>query len=157
MNGQNPINPVEALSSQSHIYATKGSSVWLHWSYTYVGDGRDGFLLLAYRVQIVGYRTVSNSSIQPLAKRIGQSGALILESPVPVPFNGRVEVISVNSTIVIHGLQYNDSTYQFSSIVKVVLDAGAGFVTNNFTLSPVISITINGMSCCNAISFCNTI
>ena len=69
-----------------------------HWNYTYLGDGYREAVLLPYREQRIGFRTVSNSSIQPLIKMPGQNGALTLESSIPAPFNGRVEVISSNST-----------------------------------------------------------
>ena len=108
----------------------------------YLGGG----LVPTYREQAILINSTSQSIGHVLAKRIGQSGALTLESPVPSPFNGRVEVISSNSTLVIHGLQYNDSTYQFSSYVNVDLDVGAGPRTNTFNLRPVVSITVNGMS-----------
>ena len=101
--------------------------------------------MLTYREQFIGFKNASNSSIQALAKRIGQNGALRLESPVPAPFNGRVEVISSNSTLVIHNLQYNDSTYQFSSYLTMNVDVGVGAMTNKFELMPVVSITVNGM------------
>ena len=140
------LSPVEANSSPSHIIATKGSSVWLHWNYTYVGDGRHGMLIITYKEQITGFNSTLQPSIKTLAKRAGQNGALTLESPVPAPFNGRVGVISANSTLVINGLQYNDSTYIFSSSVSVDLDAGGGAVSNIFVLKPVVSITVNGMS-----------
>ena len=144
VNGQ--LSPVEANSSPSHIIATKGSSVWLHWNYTYVGDGVHGFFRLTYREQTIGFNSTSQLSIETLAKRTGQNGALTLESPVPAPFNGRVQVIPVNSTLVMHGLQYNDSTYQFSSSVSVDTDAGGGAITSIFLLKPVVSITVTGMS-----------
>ena len=143
MNGQSVVNPVEARSSPSHISATKGSSIWLHWNYTYVGDGT--------------HNNGNNRVTTRLEEQKYKGNDQVLESPVPVPFNGRVEVISVNSTLVIHGLQYNDSTYQFSSYVNVGLDAGGGPEAHPFPLKPVVSITVNGMSCCNAILFCNTI
>ena len=146
MNGQNFINPVEASSSPSHVIATKRSSAWLHWNYTYAGDGRHWLIISTYKEQIIGFNSTSQPTIQTLAKRTGQNGALTLESPVPAPFNGRVDVISANSTLVIHGLQYNDSTYQFSSSVSVDVDGGRGAVTNIVVLKPVVSITVNGMS-----------
>ena len=146
MNGQ-LLSPVEVNSSPSHIIARKGSSLWMHWNYTYVGDGPSGSVVtLSYKEQIIGFNSTSQTTIQTLAKRNGQSGTLTLESPVPAPFNGRVDVISANSTFVIHGVQYNDSTYQFSSSVSVDIDAGGGVVTNIFVLKPVVSITVNGMS-----------
>ena len=145
VNGQ-ILSPVEANSSPSHVVTIKGSSFWMHWNYTYAGDGRHGIITLTYKQQIIGFNTTLQPSIQTLAKRTGQNGALTLESPVPAPFNGRVGVISANSTFVIHDLQYNDSTYPFSSIVKVDSDGGGGAVTNTFVLKPVVSVTVNGMN-----------
>ena len=145
MNGK-ILRPVEASSSPSHIIATKGSSVWMHWNNTYAGDGVYGPITVSYKEQIIVLNSTSQRSIETIAKRTGQHGALTLESPVPAPFNGRVGVISANSTLVIHGLQYNDSTYQFSSSVSVDVDAGGGVVTTKSVLKPVVSITVNGMS-----------
>ena len=105
-----------------------------------------GGLVTTYREQTILVNSTSQTIGHVIAKRIGQSGALTLESSAPSPFNGRVEVISSNSTLAIHGLQYNDSTYQFSSTVTVDVNLGAGFVTNNYDLVPVVSITVNGMS-----------
>ena len=105
-----------------------------------------GGLVTTYREQAILVNSKSQSIGHVLAKRIGQNGALTLESPVPSPFIGRVEMIPSNSTLVIHELQYNDSTYQFSSYVNVDLDVGAGPRTNKYTLVPVVSITVNGMS-----------
>ena len=156
VNGQ-VVTPVEAHSSPSHIIATKGSSVWLHWNYTYVGDGVQGIVTLTYREQIIRFNSTSQPTVQALPKRTGANGALVLESPVPVPFNGRVEVISANSTIVIRDLLYNDSTYQFSSVVSVDLDAGGTISNSKFHLKPVVSIAVNGMSICNIPLFCNGI
>ena len=145
MNGQ-VLRPVEANSSPSRIIATKGSSVWLHWNYAYDGDGRQGSITLTYKEQIIGFNSTLQPTIQTLANRTGQNGALTLESTVPAPFIGRVGVISANSTLVIHSLQYNDSTYQLSSSVSVDVDVGLGAVTSNFVLKPVVSMIVNGMS-----------
>ena len=144
VNGQ-AVSPVEVNSSPSHIITIKGSTVWMHWNYTYVGDGPSGAIALTYKEQLVRVNSTSQPRIETLAKRTGQNGALTLDSPVPAPFNGRVDVIPGNSTLVIHGLQYNDSTYQFSSSVSVDLDAGGGAVTNIVVLKPVVSITVTGM------------
>ena len=146
MNGQNAITPVEVNSSPSQFIASKGSSVWLHWNYTYIGDGRHGFVTFTYKEQIIGFNAILQPTTQTLAKRNGQNGALTLESPVPAPFNGRASVISANSTFVIHNLQYNDSTYQFSSSVSVDSDVGGGAITNIIALKPLVSITVTGMS-----------
>ena len=144
MNGQ-VVTPVEAHSSPSHIIATKGSSVWLHWNYTYVGDRVQGIFTLTYSEQIIRFNSTSQPTVKALAKRTGGNGALILESPVHVPFNGRVEVISANSTIVIRDLQYNDSAYQFLSVVTVDIDFGGAISNSKFHLRPVVSIAVNGM------------
>ena len=151
------VNPVEANSSPSHIIATKRSSIWLHWNYTYGGDGVQGIVTLTYKEQIIRFNSTSQPTLQALAKRTGANGVLILESPVPVPFNGRVEVISANSTIMIRDLHYNDSAYQFSSVVA--MDADIGGVTSNYNyhLKPVVSIEVNGMSFCHFLLFWNSI
>ena len=147
VNGQAAFTVSEENSSPHHIIAKKGSSVWLHWNYTYIGDGMHlgGGLVTTYREQTILVNSTSQSIGRTLAKRIGQNGALTLESPVPSPFNGRVEMISSNSTLVIHGLQYNDSTYQFSSYVTLEIEYGAGTKTNKIDLKPIVSITVNGM------------
>jgi len=136
----------EANSSPSHIIATKGSAVWLHWNYTYIGDGpTETGITLTYKEQLIRVNSTSQPTIQTLAKRTGQNGALTLESSIPTPFNGRVEVISSNSTLVIHNLQYNDSKYQFSSYVTVDADLGAGARSTINNLRPVVSIKVNGI------------
>ena len=156
VNGQ-ALSPVEANSSPSHIIATKGSSVQLHWNYTYIGDGTYGPTTFTYKEQIIGLNSTSQPTVQTLAKRTGANGALVLESPVPVPFNGRVEAISANSTIVIRDLQYNDSTYQFSSAVTVDGDFGGVISSIKFHLKPVVSIAVNGMSFCHFSLVCNRV
>ena len=139
--------PVISRSSPSLIIATKGSSVLLYWNYTYAGDGRHGSVSLTYKEQIIGF---SNriGTLKALAKRSGQDGVLTLESPVPPPFNGRVQVISSNSTLVIHDLHYDDASYKFSSCVSVDADVGAGPKSNMFDLLPTVVITVYGMKTC---------
>ena len=147
VNGQ-IVTPNETNSSPSQITAIKGSSVWLHWNYTYIGDGtHKGVISVAtnFIEQIIGFNSTSQPSIQVLAKRIGQNGVLTLHSPIPAPFNGRVEVIPSNSTLVIHDLQYNDSSYQFSSYTKVVLAVGGGLDPHFCNLKPVTSVAVNGI------------
>ena len=144
MNGQ--ITPVEAESSPSHIIAMQGSSVWLHWNYTYGGDGLQGVITLTYREQIVGFNSTSQPSVQTLAKRTGQNGALTLESSIPATFTGRLQVIASNNTLVIHNLQYNDSSCQFSSNVKIDSVYSGTATTYDISLRPVVSITVNGMN-----------
>ena len=141
------VNSSKAHSSSSHVITTKGSSVWLHWNYTYIGDGiheKSVYLKSTYKEQIIGINSISRPRFQALAKRIGQNGALTLESPVPAPFSGRVDVISSNSTLVIHDLQYNDSTYRVSSDVNVHIDIDAGPILYEFRLKPVVSLTVFG-------------
>ena len=148
VNGPNPINPVEANSSPSHINATKGSSVWLHWNYTYVGDGRDGrFVTFTYKEQVIGFTSTSQRTIYTVANKTGENGTLALELPTYAPFTGRVEVISSNSTFVIHGLQYNDSNYQFLSMIEVFIRIPGGSPSSSiFNLAPTVSITVKGMT-----------
>ena len=156
MNGE-ALSPVEANSSPSHIIATKGSSVWLHWNYTYVGDGVQGIVTLTYKEQIIGFNSTSQLTVQTLAKRTGANGALTLESPTPAPFNGRVEVILSNSTLVIRDLQYNDSAYQFSSFATVDTDFGSAISSIKVHLKPAVSIEVHGMSSFHFLLFSNSI
>ena len=64
---------------------------------------------------------------------------------MPAPFNEKVTVISSNSTLVIHDLQYNDSKYLFSSVALAAIDFGAGFKLTCYDLRLRVSITVNGM------------
>ena len=136
-----------ANSSPSHFVAVKGSSAWLHWNYTYIGDGAQRKYLkgTCFKEQVIGFSNDSQIAVKRLAVKLGQHGALALEPPVPTPFNGRVEVISSNSTLVIHNLQYNDSAYHFSSTVKVEVNMGAGPTLNVFK-SRYTNITVQGMN-----------
>jgi len=138
----------KANSSPSHINATRGSSVWLHWNYTYIGDGRHGrtvHFVSKYRDQIIGFSSASQHLTQVIAKRSGQGGDLTLELSVPVQLHGRLEAIASNSTLVIHDLQYNDSSYYFSSDVNVNIDIGADHVLHDFHLQPIVSLTVFGV------------
>ena len=141
----------EENSSPSDINSTKGSSIYLHWNYTYIGNGIHGGVTTKYKEQVLGFKVSPNSNIYALAKRNGQNGAVTLESPLPTPFNGRVEVMPLNSTLVIHGLQYNDSKYQFSSAVKVDVDFGAGPKENKYNLKPIVSVSVHGMNISNTL------
>ena len=142
------LKSIEASSSPSHVIAIKGSSVWLHWNYTYFGDGKHGTARYKFKEEIIGFTTSSQAMVQVLARRIGQNGILMLQSPIPAPFSGRVEVISSNSTLVIHSLQYNDSTYQFSSKAIVDADMGAGPKSNMFLIAHKVVVTVHGMKIC---------
>ena len=148
-NGQVLI-PNEPNSSPSQITVIKGSSISLHWNYTYIGDGTHSGVFPVttnYREQIIGFNSTSQPSIQVLAKRIGQNGVLTLQSSIPAYFKGRVEMISSNSTLVIRDLQYNDSSYQFSSNVIMTLTAGGGSpAPSTYNLKPIVAITVNGIA-----------
>ena len=127
--------------------AIKGSSVSLRWNYTYIGDGRHNREVLfhsLYKEQVIGISSSLLPRPQVLAKRIGQNGVLIMESPVPAQFQGRVEVISSNNTVVIHNLQYNDSAFQFSSKVTISLNFHAGPELHHYPFRS-IRIMVTGM------------
>ena len=129
------------------VTTLKGSSVWLTWVYEYIGDGmKAGIVTSKYHQQIIGFNNASQPAIQLLAKRIGENGLLVLSPSISAPFKGRVAVISSNSTLVIHGLQYNDSSYQFLSAINVSVDNGAGPNINVFQLKPVVTIAVHGMT-----------
>ena len=104
------------MSSPSQINAAKKSSLWLHWNYTYTGDD-PGFLV--FKEQIIGYTSKVESKLAPLAKRNGPSGALVKQASIVGPFNGRIDVIPDNITLVVHNLRFNDSGTNFSSYVDM--------------------------------------
>ena len=144
VNGQ-VLTPNEVGSSPSHVIRNKGSSVWLHWAYNYLGDASVGGITRTYKEQVIGFNSTSQPTIQPLAKRIGANGVLTLESSIPAPFTGRVDVIPGNSTLVINNLQYNDSSYQFGSYIILDIDAGGGPLPNKIELKPNINRTVQGI------------
>ena len=144
----NLLEPNIAQSSPSNITATRGSSVWLHWNYTVIDIGLYNHTFhfsVMYQEEVIGENRVSNQNFRVLARKVGKNGTLRLESPLPAPFNGRIEVISSNSTLVIHDLRYNDSAFQFSSNVTLDIDLGAGPKSHIFRLKPIVSITVIGM------------
>ena len=155
----NEIQPLEANSSPSHIISTKGSSVQLHWSYNYDGDTNNAYgqfpmkivVVRRFNKQTIGLNVTPHSAFQALAKRHGQVGAFTLEPSMPATFNGRVEVIPSNSTLIIRNLQYNDSTYQFSSNIEIgvsmfhhIVPPITSYETTT-ELKPSIRITVVGM------------
>ena len=140
------LEPVEEKSSPSHIVAIKRSSVWLHWHYIYIGNGNHGHTWYLYNEQEIGFQVSMQSPFHTLARRFGQNYPITLESRVTAPFNGRVKMISSNSTLVIHDLQYNDSTYLFSSSVQIYV-AQYPYTSRHSiisTLKPIVRITVNG-------------
>ena len=143
MNGQRFLEPIEANSSPRRITAAKGSSVWLHWNYTYVGDGTHGGTTTLFANQFIVDETTSPIRSQMLALKLGQNGPFRLMSSVPAPFTGRLEMISSNSTLVIHDLQYNDSNHRFFS--RAILHIGRSSRQLRVNLRPVVTITVRGM------------
>ena len=143
MDGQRLLIPNEARSSPRNIVATKGSSVRLHWNYTYVGDGAYNGTSITFRRQSIMFQSSVTAMSQELALKFAQHGSLTLQSPVPVPFNGRVQVITSNSTLVLHRLQYNDSSYTFLSAVMLRTNISASPM-QFILLRPNVSVTVNG-------------
>ena len=140
----------EALSSPAKIIARKGSSVWLHWNYT-------SPIAITFDWQTAGYiNSVTDKTIEILARQDGSSGQFKALSVIPAPFTGRVDTISHNNTLVIKNLQYNDTSYKFSSFVKVSI---IGVAIIAIQMKPVIEITVQGtllkfiipLVCCSVI------
>ena len=142
MNGQRLVEPNEARSSPRSITARKGSSVRLHWNYTYVGDGTHNGSAITFQQQSIMFNSTSGV-VQLLATKSGQNDNFALQSPVPPPFIGRVEMLSSNSTLVISFLEYNDSSYQFFSGVMLATNI-TGRPMQPFPLRPYVSITVTG-------------
>ena len=164
----NAIQPLEADSSPSHILSTKGSSVQLHWSYNYDGDTINAYghfpmkivVVRGFKKQTIGLKVTPHSAFQALAKRYGQVRTFTLEPSMPATFKGRVEVISSNSTLIIHNLQYNDSTYQFSSNIEIGVSMFRHTIPHirsyktTTELKPSIRITVVDMYCITFSFFC---
>ena len=128
------------MSSPSQISATKKSSLWLHWNYTYTGDYPG---MVIYREQIIGYTSKVKPKLVPLAKRNGPSSALVKQSSIIAgPFNGRIDVIGDNSTLVVNNLRFNDSGTNFSSYVDIGF--GTPPTQNIVDLRPVVTIEVIG-------------
>ena len=125
-----------SLSSPSSITVTKKSSVWLHWNYTYGGDYRR---LILYQYQSITYKDSLGSKPVELARRVGPSGRLEKLSSISDPIGARIDVISNNSTLVVHNLQFNDSGSNFSSFVKM-----GGSADYRKDLVPVVKLHVNG-------------
>ena len=148
MTGQK-VTPNEASSSPNQIIAPRGSSVWLHWAYNYNKDGGHHRVTpgsVRYKEQLIGFKSKSQPNVQVLAKKIGQNGVLTLEPSIPAPFNGRVDVIPSNSTVVIHRLQYNDSLYQFVSKIIVEITVNSNTDLKVHDLQPEINVITTGTS-----------
>ena len=144
--------PKELSSSPSLLSARKNSPVWLHWAYEYGGDVGG---TVRYKEQVIGFKAVMNETIKELAKRNGADNVLELKSPIPAPLYGKVEVITSNSTLVIHDLQYNDSNYQFLSNILVDVDVGSGSILIQIALKPSISLNVQGTRIKDFVSFTN--
>ena len=135
---QGQVIPNPALSSPGQIHARKGSSLWLHWNYSYGGDNS----AIKYKEQIIGYTSKMESTLVPLAKRIGPSGTLVKQSSIVGPFSARIDVIPDNSTLVVHNLRFNDSGTNFSSYIDIRY--GKLQSQNIKQLEPVVNVEVTG-------------
>ena len=112
----------------------KDSSIWLHWNYTWGGDISD---VSEYKYQSITYKSRYGSTTVELARRTGSSGILRKSSSISDPIDARIGVISNNSTLVVHNLQFNDSGSNFSSYVQIEAQGGkAGYPVD---LYPVVA------------------
>ena len=113
----------------------KGSTVLLHWNYTYFPVDRFGY-------QRAGYiNDASKNTIEILARSDGSRGQLKAVSVIRAPFTGRVDTIRHNTTLVIKNVQYNDTSYNFSSFVQVHI---LGNPPIRKQMKPVIKLTVKG-------------
>ena len=107
---------------------------------------RGGVITTTMVDHVIAVKNKSQPTRQTLARKVGQNGNFILESSIPAPFNGRVEMKAANSTLVIHNLQYNDSVYEFVSSIRVNIDSGGGNILSTFNLRPEFTVTIHGIT-----------
>ena len=121
----------ENISSPSQITALKRSSVWLHWNYTYGGDYLNAIL---YSHQGITYKSKYGSTTVELARRKDQYSTIKKLSSISDPIGTRIDVISDNSTLVVHNLQLNDSGSLFRSYVQVKNRLTALYLKPNVTL-----------------------
>ena len=129
----------ENKSSPSHIITTQMSSIWLHWNYTWGGDAHS---VAEYQYQSITYKSRYGSTPVELARRKDQFSTIKKLSSISDPIGARIDVISNNSTLVVHNLQYNDSGSNFSSFVQIGYDSAT--VKTNFILKPVVTIDVQG-------------
>ena len=115
----------------------KMSSVWLHWNFTYGGDISR---VLVYLHQNITYKNVLGSTPVHLATRVGPFGVLEKLSAISDPIGARIDVISHNSTLVLHNLQYNDSGAKISSFIQMQAQ-GPPYPVD---LAPVVTLHVKG-------------
>ena len=75
-----------------------------------------------------------------LAERIGPFGTLVKQSSISGTFNGRIDVIPENSTLVVHNLQFNDSATNFTSFAWIRFFHGR----IKWALKPVVTVNVVG-------------
>ena len=110
----------------------KMSSVWLHWNYTWGGDVE----VSKFSYQSMTYKSRYGSTPVELARRTGSSGILSKSSSISDSIGARIDVISHNSTLVVHNLQYNDSGSNFSSFARIEAQGGRAYYSVD--LYPVV-------------------
>ena len=127
--------PNKSNSSPSQVAAIKMSSVWVHWNVTYGGAG-----VLVYLHQNITYKNVLGSTPVHLATRVGPFGVLEKLSAISDQIDARIDVISHNSTLVVHKLQYNDSGAKFSPFIEMQAQ-GPPYPLD---LAPVVTLHVKG-------------
>ena len=143
MNGT-AVTPIEADSSPSHMTVKSGSTVYLNWAYTYIGDGRHSLGATSFAQQVIWFNSASDAKFQVLAKKMGLKGNWTLASPLPPSFEGRVDVIQSNSTLVIRDIRASDAlkTYHSRIYINMILTKPT---TLPYDLAPLVKITVTGM------------
>ena len=105
----------------------------LQWAYTMVG--------CRLEEQSIGYAFANG--IMNLAVKASNKSMQVVGN-LPAHFNGRISTVAVNDTLVINNIKYNDSRYQFRSIVKAQ-DEVWGNQTIKKTLLPNFILGVTGM------------
>ena len=108
------------------------SSIWLHWNYTWGGDVDS---VNEYQYQSIIFKSRYGSTPVELARRKDQFSTIKKLSSMSDPIGARIDVISNNSTLVVHNLQYNDSG-NFSSFVRFKAQGGRAYYS--FHLYPAV-------------------
>ena len=117
--------------STRKIEVTRGLSVNLTWYFS-----KSACLL---QEQKFGYSSGDRLTILAVKR---QNGSIHVAEEMPEQFNGRIATAASSSTLIIHNVQFNDSIYQFASIVEARSFVVPQFVSK--TLLPRYSLSVTG-------------
>ena len=112
------LQPHKEHSSPSVIIALKGSTIWLHWNYSYVGDTEKNKCKeqLVYCIGCHGVRAIlrRKGATADLKHRVDRPGAL---PGIPAYLVNRIKVFPNNDSIAMRNMTLSDAGVYFVSVV----------------------------------------